>query len=149
MVFSNHVLLQQNLLTNTFLYRQILINTCLLFKTKRPKCLQTLCINYNEKIFLGTLGMSLPWVTADDLFSSYTRPEEMLAVLQCLFRPSLVAQTVKNLPAVQEIWVRSLGQEDPLGKGMATHFSILAWRIPWAGKPGGLQSTGLQRIRHD
>ena len=53
----------------------------------------------------------------------------MLAVLQCLFRPSLVAQTVKNLPAVQEIWVRSLGQEDPLGKGMATHFSILAWRI--------------------
>ena len=61
---------------------------------------------------------------------------------------SLVAQMVKNLPAVQEIWVRSLGQEDPLGKGMATHSSILAWRIPWAEKPGGLQSTGLQRVRH-
>ena len=55
---------------------------------------------------------------------------------------------IKNLPAMQETWVRSLGQEDPLGKGMATHSSILAWRIPWAEKPGGLQSTGLQRVRH-
>ena len=50
----------------------------------------------------------------------------------------------KSLPAVPETWVPSLGQEDPLEKGMATHSSILAWRIPWAEEPGGLQSTGLQ-----
>ena len=57
---------------------------------------------------------------------------------------SLVAQTVKNLPAMQEPQVQSLGQEDPLEKGMATHSSILAWRIPWIEKPGGLQSMGSQ-----
>ena len=57
---------------------------------------------------------------------------------------SLMAQTVKNLPAMQETPVRSLGWEDPLEKGMATHSSILAWRIPWTEEPGGLQSMGLQ-----
>ena len=51
---------------------------------------------------------------------------------------SLVAQTVKNLPAIWETWVRSLGWKDPLGKGMAIHSSILAWRIPWTQEPGGL-----------
>ena len=55
---------------------------------------------------------------------------------------------VKNLPAVQETRVRSLGREDPLEE-MATHSSILAWRIPWTEEPGGLQSTGLQRVGHD
>ena len=60
-----------------------------------------------------------------------------------------MAQMVKNLPAMWETWVRSLGWEDPLEEGMATHFSILAWRIPWAEKPGGLLSTGLQRLEHD
>ena len=54
---------------------------------------------------------------------------------------------VKNLPAVQETWVRSLGQEDPLEKGMAAHSSILAWQIPWTEEPGGLQSMGSQRVR--
>ena len=58
----------------------------------------------------------------------------------------LIAQSVKNLPAVQEIQVRSLGQEDPLEMEMATHSSILAWRIPWTEEPGGLQSMGLQRV---
>ena len=60
-----------------------------------------------------------------------------------------MAQTVKNLPAVHETWVRSLGWEDPLEKGMSTHFSILAWRIPWIEEPGRLQIMGLQRIGHD
>ena len=50
---------------------------------------------------------------------------------------------------MQEMWVRSLGQEDPLEKEMATHSSIIAWKIPWTKKPGGLQSMGLQRIRQD
>ena len=62
---------------------------------------------------------------------------------------SLVAQKLKRLPAMRETWVRSLGQEDPLEKEMATHSSILAWRIPWTEEPGGLQSTGLQRVGHD
>ena len=62
---------------------------------------------------------------------------------------SLVAQRVKHLPARQETWVWSLGWEDPLEKEMATHSSILAWRIPWTEEPGGLQSTGLQRVGHD
>ena len=62
---------------------------------------------------------------------------------------SLVAQRIKHLPAVQETRVRSLGWEDPLEKEMATHSSILAWRIPWTEEPGGLQSTGSQRVRHD
>ena len=57
--------------------------------------------------------------------------------LQCSW-VSQVAQMVKNLPAMQETWVRSLGWEDPLEKGMATHFSTLSWRIPWTEEPGGL-----------
>ena len=59
------------------------------------------------------------------------------------------AKTVKNLPASPETWVRSLGQEDPLQKGMATHSSILAWRIPWTAEPGGLQSIGSHRVGHN
>ena len=59
-------------------------------------------------------------------------------------KTSLVAQMVKKLPAIQETWVRSLGQEDPLDKGMATHSSILACRIPWTEEPGSLQSMGSQ-----
>ena len=60
-----------------------------------------------------------------------------------------MAQTVKNLPAMQETLVQSLGWEDPLKKGMATHCSILAWRIPRTEEPVGLQSVESQRIRHD
>ena len=62
---------------------------------------------------------------------------------------SLVAQLVKNLPAMQETWVRTLGWEDPLEKGMATHSSVLVWRIPWTEEPGRLQSMGSQRVRHN
>ena len=60
-----------------------------------------------------------------------------------------MAQAVKNLPAVQDTRVQSLGWEDPLEKGMATHFSLLAGRIPWTEEPGGLQSTGSQRVGHE
>ena len=60
----------------------------------------------------------------------------------------LVAYLVKNLAAIQETWVRFLGQEDPLEKEMATHSSIHAWKIPWM-EPGRLQSMGLQRVGHD
>ena len=64
-------------------------------------------------------------------------------------RTSLVAQTVKRLPTMQETQVLSLGWEDPLEKEMAAHSSILAWKIPWTEDPGGLQSTGLQRVGHN
>ena len=62
---------------------------------------------------------------------------------------SLLAQMVKNLPAMQEIQLQSLGREDPLEKGMASHSSILAYRIPRTEELGGLQSMELQRVRHD
>ena len=62
---------------------------------------------------------------------------------------SLVTQMVKNLPAIQETPVQSLGQEDPLEKGTPIHSSILTWRIPWTEEPGGLRSMGLQRVEHN
>ena len=65
----------------------------------------------------------------------------------------LGGSVVKNLPAIQKtqevLWVQSLGQEDPLEEGMATHSSILAWRIPWTEEPGRLQSMGLHKVRYD
>ena len=82
-----------------------------------------------------------------DLPSSFTVVRQ-----QHLHRASQVVAVVENLPAIQEtqemqIW--SLGWEDPLEEGMATHSSILAWRIPWTEEPGGLQSMGLHKVRHD
>ena len=74
------------------------------------------------------------------------------SILQMKVRESFLdglAQLVKNLPAMQETWVRSLGWEDRLEKGKATHGSVLAWRIPWTEAPGGLQSVGLQRLKRD
>ena len=71
--------------------------------------------------------------------------------MECWASPvaQTVAQTVKRLPALQETWVQTLGWEDPLEKEMATHFSILAWKILWTQEPGGLQSMELQRVGHD
>ena len=60
-----------------------------------------------------------------------------------------MAQMVKNLPAMWETWAQSLGWRNPLEEGVATHFSILAWRIPWTEETGGLQSFGSQRVRHN
>ena len=79
----------------------------------------------------------------------YSGTMRYLSPLFLFVGASLVAQMVKNLPAMQETWVRFLGWEDPLEKGMATLFSVLAWRIPWTEEPGGLQSMGLQRVGHD
>ena len=61
----------------------------------------------------------------------------------------LLAQMIKNLPALQETWVQSVGQEEPLEKEMATYSVILAWKIPWSEEPGGLQSMWSLRVRHD
>ena len=70
---------------------------------------------------------------------------EVLVLSTVFFLASLMTQIVKNLPAMQETRVCSLGQEDPLEKGMAIHSSTLAWRIPWTEEPGGLQSMGSRK----
>ena len=75
-------------------------------------------------------------------------PNSMILVLYSL-RTSLVSQAVKRLSTMQETWVRSLGQEDPLEKEMAIHSSTIAWKIPWTEELGRLQSMGLQRVGHD
>ena len=67
----------------------------------------------------------------------------------CISVPYPGGSDGKNLPAMQETCIRSLGQKDPLEKEMVTHFRILAWRIPWTEEPGGLQSMGSQRVGHD
>ena len=74
---------------------------------------------------------------------------KIIHIYVCIYIASLVAQRLKCLPPMQETRVRSLGREDPLEKEMVTHFSILAWRIPWTEEPGGLQSMGLQRVRYN
>ena len=75
-----------------------------------------------------------------------------ITVSKCEKKASMMAQLVKNLPAMQEtqeIWVQSLGREETMEKEMATHSSIVAYKIPWAEKPGRLQSIASQRVRHD
>ena len=69
--------------------------------------------------------------------------------IHCKISLNIQAQRLKHLPGMQETWVQSLGQEDPLEKEMATHSSTLAWRIPWRQEPGRLQSMGSQRVGHD
>ena len=99
-----------------------------------------MCFNSNKKSLTPTywhIDQSFSWT----LCSCFCLSRELW-----LIWASLVAQMVKNLPAVQGAWVWFLGQEDPLKKGMATHSRILAWRIPWIEKTGGLQSKGLQRV---
>ena len=81
--------------------------------------------------------------------SEKTRNRNSVSPSPTLPWASLVAQYDKRMPAIRETRVRSLGCEEPLAKGTATHSSILAWRIPWAEEPVGLQSMGLQRVRHD
>ena len=82
---------------------------------------------------------------------NFLRLNELFSLLLYLVKDFYIpiAQVVKNLPAVRETWIRSLGQEDPLEKEMATHSSVLARRIPGMGEPGGLPSTGLHRVGHD
>ena len=96
-----------------------------------------------KELYLVVNGCSLCMYVCDLSLSIY-----IISVYPYLW-VSLVAQMVKNLPEMQETWVWSLNWEDSLEKGMATHSSILAWRIPWTKKPGRLQSMGLQRVGYD
>ena len=99
---------------------------------------------------LGLTGLiSLLSKGLSRVFSSTTVQKHQFCGAQPSLWTSLVAQMVKNLPAMQETWVWSLGGDDTLEKGMATHSCILAWRIPWTEEPGGLQSVGSQRVSYD
>ena len=99
---------------------------------------------------LDQAAMQIYWAFAAQDYSVSASEEFRAWIRRWLgFQGFLVDSVVKNLPAVQETWVRSLGGEDPLETEMATHSSILAWRIPWTGEPGRLQSLGPQRVGHD
>ena len=84
---------------------------------------------------------------------SFLKYTEYLTILKETYQKQLKGfpggSVVKHLPTMRETWVQSLSQEDPLEKAMAPHSSTLAWKIPWTEKPGRLQSTGSQRVRHD
>ena len=94
----------------------------------------------------GSLPLGPPGKPNNLLGIKYIKPHLTLGLFKNTY--SLVAQSVKNLPAVQETRVRSLGWEDPLEKEMATHSSILAWKISWTQEPGRLHSMGSQRVGH-
>ena len=96
----------------------------------------------------------VPYWGVPFLISFLCSPDTHLSSLGFIFFQSFtwaspVAQMVKNLPAIWETWVWSLDWKDPLEEGIETHSSILAWRISWTEEPGGLQSKGLHRVRHD
>ena len=106
----------------------------------------TLCLSNCYLGFLGA-GLGVGWVLAHAAELSIL-PDYILGKWLVVGAP-LVAQMVKNALAMQETQVPSLGRKDPLEKEIATHSSILAWRIPWTEEPGGPQSMGSQRARHD
>ena len=100
-------------------------------------------------------GITKSWTQLSTYTEKLTKLKETLTSVYQFIKgynkggASLVAQMVKNLPAKQETLVQSLGPDDPLKKGMATHSSILAWKIPWTEEPGWLQAMGSQRVGHD
>ena len=94
-------------------------------------------------------AVSLNPSSVRDYFAVYGKMIALVLGKKYVYEGFPGGSAVKNLPAMQEIRVQSLSQEDPLEKGMATHSSILDWRIPWTEEPGELRSIGLQRIGHD
>ena len=112
-------------------------DSCQLFYGHGQFTLCQCCLKMH--VVLGAWCQSLSFETSHSLIS-------MLLVAIWIFP---VAQMVKNLPAIQNTWVRSLGQKDSLEKEMTMHSSILVWRIPWTEKPGGPQSMWSQRVGHD
>ena len=104
--------------------------------------------NFSYIIYLAALGLSC---STGDLSCSMGNlvPCPGIEPWAPYIGASLVAQTVKNLPAMQETWIQSLGDEDPLEKEMATNSSILAWKIPWKEEPTRLQSMGSQRVGYN
>ena len=116
-----------------------------------PQSFQDYMLSFSERLPISSLPFGWKGHIPIDRVEWWPLWEQWLPQKVTLFvlQSSLVSQIVKNLPAMQQTWVRSLGQEDPPEKGMATHSHILAWRIPWSEEPGGLQSIELQRVGHD
>ena len=109
-----------------------------------------ICGLHGDKMFYWLLTFKNSEILHKNfIFLRFLKNWGCLVICGLPFGASLVSQRLKRLPAMQETWVRSLGWEDPLEKEMATHPSILAWRIPWTEEPGGLQSTGSQRVGHN
>ena len=123
-------------------------------KRVRQGCILSLCLfNLYEEYIMRNAGLEdaqagIKIARRNINKLRYTDDTTLMAESE-IWLASLVAKRLKRLPAIRETWVRSLGQEYPLEKEMATHSSILAWRIPWTEEPGGLQSTGSQRFGHD
>ena len=120
---------------------QVFIHFEYKFSFHWDKCLSSVQSLSHVRLF-GT-----PWTAAHQASLSITNSQSLLKLTPNGI--SLVAQTVKCLPTMQETRVRSLGWEDPPDKEMATHSSTLAWKSPWMEEPGRLQSMGSQRVRHD
>ena len=104
-----------------------------------------------SKDSVGSLPGQQPgfWMVSPPVSSQLTTPQSMISGMLLRNLVFLGGSAEKNPPAMQETEVQSPGREDPLEKGMATHSSVLAWRTPWTEEPGGLQSMGSQRVRHD
>ena len=101
------------------------------------------------RVFSNESAFYIRWPKYWSFSFSISPSSEHPGLVSFRIRASLMAQTVKNLPVILETHVQSLGHEKPLEKGMATHSSIVAWRITWTEKPGGVQSMGSQRVRHN
>ena len=115
---------------------------------KNQEDIATVSVRDNEGLKMGSLRTE---VSCEILYSIISKGKREVQVDINLmdvqgFPRTLVTQLVKNLPAMQETWLQFLGQEDPLEKEMATHFSILAQKIPWTEEPGKLHPMGLQRV---
>ena len=120
-------------------------------KAKQRWIVHKLYYTFSHAACLSSLYLWLhpfPSACSLDAFFSSHHSEATFKCEDSTIGASLVAQTVKNPPVMWETWVLSLGGEDPLGEGMVTHSSTLAWRCPWREEPGGLQSMGLQRVAH-
>ena len=142
----SHVKFYLIVLKKSLAVSQFAQNSLIALKT----CFRISCSGAACTIFLVIFFFSLwCWITCVLLPLSSCFLVYFLVLVEHILWTSLVAQMVKNLPAMQETWVQSLGQEAPLQTGMATHSSILAWKIPWTEEPGRLQSMGLQRAGHD
>ena len=116
-------------------------------KRNSMSCIENV-MHFNSKF---SSGSTYCFVNMLDFFSPYcvTFSDIYFIFLYLSGMASPVAQTIKRLPTMRETWVRSLGREDPLEKEIATHSSILAWKIPWTEEPGRLQSVGSQRVEHN
>ena len=145
-----HPCLASDLLQSTLCFPELYIDG-ICFPLHRPCAWWRLsCVRLGMR--LCQLSLSLSLIAAPPRFLELHREACRLSFLSFFLQTLIscfLAQRLKRLPAMRETSVRSLGWEDSLEKEMATHSSILAWRIPWTEEPGGLQSTGSQRVGHD